>query len=461
MQVPLLRLQCGVNSYDWGKIGQESAAARFAATTAAPDFSIEAEKPYAELWMGTHPSLPSKDVETQRTLLDLVQDNQALISTEVSERYGGKLPFLFKVLSIQKALSIQAHPNKKLAEQLHAKDSRNYPDDNHKPEMTIAVTPFEGLCGFRPLTEIVYFLNALKPLRELVGEEAASQFENAVKGAEDSEDPDVKQKNKDALRAVFNTLMQSTPEKIEAATKDTIAAAESSPETFAASDGFPVGSPSSPTELAAIIRRLNGQFPNDIGLFVFFFLNFVTMEPGEAMFLKADDIHAYISGDIIECMASSDNVVRAGFTPKFKDVETLTNMLTYSYAPIEEQKLEPVDYPYAVLNVPAYSSGSSCLLYDPPIEEFSVVKTDLNRTGAKATFDGLAGPSILICTGGKGQIRVANKSEEIKEGYVFFIGATAECIIENTDGGEEDEKIFTTFRAFCDLTGKEDMANGN
>lgn len=461
MQVPLLRLQCGVNSYDWGKIGQESAAARFAATTAAPDFSIEAEKPYAELWMGTHPSLPSKDVETQRTLLDLVQDNQALISTEVSERYGGKLPFLFKVLSIQKALSIQAHPNKKLAEQLHAKDPRNYPDDNHKPEMTIAVTPFEGLCGFRPLTEIVYFLNALKPLRELVGEDAASKFENAVNGAEESEVFDVKQKNKDALRAIFNTLMQSTPENIETATKDIIAAAESSPETFAASDGFPVGSPSSPTELAAIIRRLNGQFPNDIGLFVFFFLNFVAMEPGEAMFLKADDIHAYISGDIIECMASSDNVVRAGFTPKFKDVETLTSMLTYSYAPIEEQKLEPVDYPYAVLNVPAYSSGSSCVLYDPPIEEFSVVKTDLNRTGAKATFDGLAGPSILICTGGQGQIRVANKTEEIKEGYVFFIGATAECIIENTDGGEEDEKVFSTFRAFCDLTGKEDMANGN
>ena len=77
--------------------------------------------------MGTHPSLPSKDVETQRTLLDMVQDNQALISKEVSERYGGKLPFLFKVLSIQKALSIQAHPNKKLAEKLHARDSRNYP----------------------------------------------------------------------------------------------------------------------------------------------------------------------------------------------------------------------------------------------------------------------------------------------------------------------------------------------
>ena len=77
--------------------------------------------------MGTHPSLPSKDVETQRTLLDLVQDNQALLSPEVSKKYGEKLPFLFKVLSIRKALSIQAHPNKKLAEQLHEKDPKNYP----------------------------------------------------------------------------------------------------------------------------------------------------------------------------------------------------------------------------------------------------------------------------------------------------------------------------------------------
>ena len=77
--------------------------------------------------MGTHPSNPSKDVQTQRTLLDLVQDNQALMSQGISKRFGQKLPFLFKVLSIRKALSIQAHPNKKLAEQLHAKDPKNYP----------------------------------------------------------------------------------------------------------------------------------------------------------------------------------------------------------------------------------------------------------------------------------------------------------------------------------------------
>ncbi|EAU39175.1 mannose-6-phosphate isomerase [Aspergillus terreus NIH2624] len=461
MQVPLLRLQCGVNSYDWGKVGHESAAAKYAAITAASDFSIDAEKPYAELWMGTHPSLPSKDLETQRTLLDMVQDNQALMSTEVTQRYGGKLPFLFKVLSIRKALSIQAHPNKKLAEKLHARDPRNYPDDNHKPEMTIAITPFEGLCGFRPLAEIVHFLQAVAPLRQLVGSDAASEFENAVKGSEDSDDPFVTKKNKDALRAVFTSLMRASPQQIEAATKDLVALAQDAPETFATSAETSATNPSNPAEMAALVTRLNGQFPNDIGLFVFFFLNFVKLAPGEAMFLKADDIHAYISGDIIECMASSDNVVRAGFTPKFKDVDTLTDMLTYSYAPIQEQKLEPTDYPYAVLNARAYSSGSSCLLYDPPIEEFSVVKTALKRTGAKATFDGLAGPSILICTGGEGKITVGHKTEEVKEGYVFFIGANAECIVENTREGADDENEFTTYKAFCDLTGKEDVVNGH
>lgn len=77
--------------------------------------------------MGTHPSLPSKDLETQRSLLELVKDNQQLLGSTVSQKFGDKLPFLFKVLSIGKALSIQAHPNKKLAEQLHAKDPKNYP----------------------------------------------------------------------------------------------------------------------------------------------------------------------------------------------------------------------------------------------------------------------------------------------------------------------------------------------
>src|SRR6195952_5722010 len=148
--------------------------------------------------MGTHPSNPSKDVATGRSLLDLVQDNQALMSSAVSKRYEQKLPFLFKVLSINKALSIQAHPNKKLAEQLHAKDPKNYPDDNHKPEMTIAVTPFDGLCGFRPLVEIAHFLATVPSLRKLVGEEQAKKFEETVKGRENSDKKEDVEANKKA-----------------------------------------------------------------------------------------------------------------------------------------------------------------------------------------------------------------------------------------------------------------------
>ncbi|KAM3072217.1 Mannose-6-phosphate isomerase [Clarireedia jacksonii] len=446
MQVPLLRLQCGVNSYDWGKVGKDSAAAKFAAATPADDFSIQEDKPYAELWMGTHPSNPSKDLTTKRTLLDLVQDNQALLSQEISEKFGQKLPFLFKVLSIGKALSIQAHPNKKLAEQLHAKDSKNYPDDNHKPEMTIAITPFDGLCGFRPLAEISHFLSTVPSLKKLIGESEAEEYQSAIKGQETSDKPEDEEKNKKALQKAFGALMNAKKEDIEAASKELIAAAKEEGENFAGGGG-----PSNEgKELADLVIRLNSQFPGDIGLFVLFFLNYVKLEVGEAMFLKADDIHAYLSGDIIECMAASDNVVRAGFTPKFKDVDTLISMLTYSYAPISEQKMHPVDYPYATLNSTAYSSGSTATLYDPPIDEFSVVKTDLKKKGAKATFEQIAGPSIFICTSGNGKISVGPKVEDVKPGYVYFVGATAEVVLES----EDDE--FTTFKAFCELHGKED-----
>lgn len=120
------------------------------------------------------------------------------------------------------------------------------------------------------------------------------------------------------------------------------------------------------------------------------------------------------SADIIECMASSDNVVRAGFTPKFKDVDTLTSMLTYSYAPPSEQKLPPKPYPYANLNVAAYKSDSLCELYDPPIEEFSVIRTVLRGSSGKVTMDGMQGPSVVICTEGEGSIAVGPKVEEMK-----------------------------------------------
>jgi mannose-6-phosphate isomerase len=145
-------------------------------------------------------------------------------------------------------------------------------------------------------------------------------------------------------------------------------------------------------------------------------------------------------------MASSDNVVRAGFTPKFKDVPTLTSMLTYSFAPISEQKMEPVDYPYCKLNPAAFKSDSSCLLYDPPIPEFAVLRTELKADGAKVTYDPVEGPSIVICTSGRGKITVGPKTEEIKEGFVYFVCATAELVLESAT-----DQHFVTFKAFCEL----------
>ncbi|EOO04208.1 putative mannose-6-phosphate isomerase protein [Phaeoacremonium minimum UCRPA7] len=452
MQVPLIRLQCGVNSYDWGKKGSSSAAARFAAATPAPDFSIQDGRPYAELWMGTHPSNPSKDLTTGRTLLDLVQDNQALLSRPTVARYGKKLPFLFKILSIDKALSIQAHPNKKLAEQLHARDPKNYPDDNHKPEMAIAITEFEGLCGFRPLGEIAHFLEHIPALREFVGEEESKAFIDTVKAHADNNDgsTEAASSNKKALQKAFGALMSRPQSALESATK---ALVESAADSSSFAGGGVASTPAA--TLSELVTRLHGQFGADYGLFVLFFCNYVTMSPGEALYLGADDIHAYISGDIVECMAASDNVVRAGFTPKFKDVDTLVSMLTYNYAPIEEQKMHPTEYPYATLNRAAYSSGSATVLYDPPIDEFSVVRTVLRGEGAKATFDPLDGPSIIICTSGQGTISVGPTSQEVKEGYVFFVGATAEVVLESGVSGEDEE--FVTFKAYCEV---EDHSNG-
>ena len=166
------------------------------------------------------------------------------------------------------------------------------PDDNHKPEMTIAVTPFDGLCGFRPPAEIAHFLKTIPALRKLVSESEAKDFEEAVKGQADCDSADETAQKKRALQKAFTALMTLDRSKVSEAAKELLASAEKDGDTFAGGGG-----PSNNgQELADLVARLNKQFPGDIGLFVLFFLNYVKLEIGEAMFLKADDIHAYLSG---------------------------------------------------------------------------------------------------------------------------------------------------------------------
>jgi mannose-6-phosphate isomerase len=158
--------------------------------------------------------------------------------------------------------------------------------------MTIAVTPFDGLCGFRPLNEIAHFLQTVPSLRKLVGDSAAKEFEESIKGHENSNSEADTAKNKKALQTVFTSLMTSDKAVVKEAAKDLISSAKQEGSSFAGNGGVS----NSGQELADLVIRLNSQFEGDIGLFVQFFLNYVKLEVGEAMFLKADDIHAYLSG---------------------------------------------------------------------------------------------------------------------------------------------------------------------
>lgn len=437
---PIFQLQCAVNEYEWGKVGKDSKAAKFALATREADFDLKEDKPYAELWMGTHPSAPSKALPSGTLLSEVLADNQALCGREISDAYEGKLPFLFKVLSIEKALSIQCHPSKELAKVLHRDDPKNYKDDNHKPEMAIAITPFEGFCGFRPIAEIVSFLDNVPAFASLLGEREVSSFRSAVQGkTESKEEGDVKA-NRKALQSLFSALMNKDEATVQRAAGELVASAESSPKDFG-------GEEYGGAFLSELLVRLDSQFPKDVGLFCSFYLNYVTLEPGESLFLRALDCHAYLSGDIMECMAASDNVVRAGFTPKFKDVKNLTEMLTYAYAPPAEQKMKPEEWDRG-------SGRGRSILYDPPIDEFSVVQTTV-EAGASERHEGVRGPSIIIATTGDGRYTVGNSTLEVREGQVFFVGADAALTIEASGSGGE----MVTYRAFVE-TGESGEKSG-
>ena len=389
---------------------------------------IEEDKPYAELWMGTHKNVPSYDHDSKKPLRDIISEKpEAMLGKDIIKKFNSttELPFLFKVLSIEKVLSIQAHPDKALGKILHAQDPKNYPDDNHKPEMAIAVTDFEGFCGFKPLDEIADELKRIPELRTIVGDEISEQFIKEMK-------PDAKvgssddANNRKLLQLVFGKVMNAPEAVVTKEARSLIERAHNNTADFNKKD------------LPDLLIRLNKQFPDDIGLFCGgLLLNHCRLKAGEAIFLRAKDPHAYISGDIMECMAASDNVVRAGFTPKFKDVKNLVEMLTYSYDSVEGQKMKAEEFPRAT------GAGES-VLYNPPIEEFAVLETTFKNATGKRQFKGFNGPSILITTKGNGYISTEGVKLKAEPGFVFFIAPETEVELEAED------KDFTTYRAFVE-----------
>lgn len=263
--------------------------------------------------------------------------------------------------------------------------------------MAIAITSFTGFCGFLPPGEIASYLSIVPELRYLVGEEGVSQFAAAV-GGDGSSAPDVL---RSALRSVFAAVMKSSKEAV----RDKLAELVS---RYNSGDIHP-----DEGRLRDVLLTLFDQYPGDVGIFCSFLLNIVRLGPGQAIFLKANEPHAYISGDIVETMATSDNVVRAGLTPKLRDVPTLLSMLTYRTISPANLLMEKVPY----------KGSRHTILYDPPIDEFAVLVTEL-EAGEEEEHPAIHGPSIFIVTKSGGSFEWNNESHNFKQdGEVFFIGA--------------------------------------
>jgi len=425
--VPVFKVIPTTQKYDWGKTGSSSKVAQFASKSQVPGFSLDEATPYAELWMGTHHSSPTRLLSGE-TLASHLTAHKELIGSRVTERFAsaganeGNLPFLLKVLAIAKALSIQTHPDKKMAERLHHERPDVYKDANHKPEMALALTDFEALCGFLPLPDIALYLSSTPEFLALIPQTIVDRF----KQLSNSLDPSGPEERA-ALKDMFSAVMTTEKELFTAQLEKLVQRYESG------------GAMAQEYKIKELVLRLNSQFPADIGTFCAFMLNYVRMFPGEAIFLAAGEPHAYISGDIVECMATSDNVIRAGLTPKLRDVPNLVAGLTYIASDHRKHLVTPASFTIAS------QTSTRTTLYDPPIPEFAVLRVVL-LAGETETHGPIDGPSISIVTEGSGILKWNDEFLTMSEGEVLFVGANTPLHFEETGGGS-----LVVYRAFVEV----------
>jgi mannose-6-phosphate isomerase len=378
-------LENTVQHYAWGTRNAEAFIPNF--------LGIEPEHdvPYAELWIGAHPKAPSSVQKNNErlALIDFIgQAPRDILGARAAERFNDQLPFLLKVLSAGEPLSIQTHPNKAQAGVLHARDPKNYPDDNHKPEIAVALTELTALAGFKPFAALAAAVSRLAPLAELAGADKASKLILAASQSEEAQH--------DALKEFFRALMTRALGD-EAA----LVRAVDSLDRALSSDA-------SAGEEAALFREFRTLYRYDVGLLSMLLMNIVHLKKGEGIFLGPGIPHAYIRGAIVECMANSDNVVRAGLTPKLKDVETLCEILTYECGMPEI--LTPSDAP----------NGTT--IYPSPVAEFSLQRRTMNesdslRRAARRSLE------ILVVIEGSISISQANGRQLFKQGDTVLIPA--------------------------------------
>jgi mannose-6-phosphate isomerase len=294
------------------------------------------------------------------------------------------------VLSAGKALSIQAHPDKQTAKRLNKDQPESYGDANHKPEMAIALTPFEAMCGFRRLEEVAFLLKKHPEFANCISQEAKLAVFLASSP----------QSQKTALQKMFESFMSCPKELSESNLKFLLLRLQTEQSQM---HPHPHDEPAWERKCSRAILRLAQQFPGDPGAMSPLFLNYMLIAPGESFFMAANEPHAYVAGEIIECMACSDNVVRAGLTPKFKDVDNLVSMLTYT------------------MGGPSIETGAPMLgdprilRYTPPVPEFEVMMINIDP-GDEMTLPHPGVPAVLLIVEGSGQV----DHEVVRPGRTFY-----------------------------------------
>ncbi|MDT0270741.1 mannose-6-phosphate isomerase, class I [Streptomyces sp. DSM 44915] len=380
------RLQNTIRPYAWGS------------TTALPELlgTEPTGEPQAELWMGAHPGAPSR-LDRGAGAVSLAELIDADPAGELGERsvaaFGPRLPFLLKLLAAGSPLSLQVHPNLDQAAAGFAEEEanavpldaphRNYRDTNHKPELICALTPFDGLCGFRPAADSADLLDGL-------GVDQLKPYADLLRARPES----------DALREVFSAVLTADPEAMaetveQAATAAARRAAEDPEGRFAADYAAYVG-----------IAR---HYPGDPGVIAAMLLNYVRLAPGEALYLGAGVPHAYLDGLGVEIMANSDNVLRCGLTPKHVDVAELLRIVRFESGGPGVLRPEP--------------TADGAEVYPTPIDEFQLSRYLLaDGAEARALPDDRA--QILLCTGGRVVVRAADGAElDLTPGRSLFVRA--------------------------------------
>ena len=343
-------------------------------------------------------------------LIDIIaSDPESALGGRVCSQYGGRLPFLLKILAAAEPLSLQAHPSLDQAREGCAREdaagiprnanNRNYRDDNHKPELIVALTDFEALAGFRPLAETVRLFDAI----------ACPELERYLTMLDS--DPEHEETNLRALFTTWITIPAATRtaliDKVTGCIRRTIGNTDIDPWIL---------------DVLRNILALDERYPGDVGVLGALLLNKINLKPGEAVFLDAGQLHAYVSGMGVEIMANSDNVLRGGLTSKHVDVPELVRVLTFRALgdPVVRGEVD-----------------GEATHYPVPTGEFDLTRYNL-RPGSSTVVEH-DGPVIVLCTAGQATASHGVEDEPLvmTPGTALWIPASDSAVTVSTSEGSE------------------------